>query len=382
MRRVEAGSIKRAKRYRYFMFSFIFMGYIQVYFHRFCPAVVALDMQKAFNITGTLLGVLGSAYFYTYGIMQLHSGLLADSWGPRKTIAYFFSIAAAGSILMGLAPNLGMAILDRVLVGVGVSTLFVCNFKLLSEWFETKGFVIMGGIFMAMGGIGAFSSSALLAWPSDLIGWRMTMVAAGMVTLIIAILIFGFVRNRPQEKGWTSLCASEKCQQKTSIGLLQGVKQVVTAGRFWPLSIWCFFTTGIFFALAGLWAGPYLTHVYRLSRVAVGSVLSILALALIIGSPVLSFISNHVGRKPVFIGCSLLLLAILSIFYLFTERLPLFILYVLFFGLSFSGTASGHLQAAVSKELFSPTIAGTAVGMVNFFPFLVGHFFRSLSELS
>lgn len=375
---VEAGSEKRTKGYRYFMFLTLFMGYILVYFHRYCPAVIALDMQKEFNLTGTLLGVLGSAYFYTYGLMQLPSGLLADSWGPRKTVASFFLLAAAGSILMGLAPNLGMAILGRVLVGIGVSTLFVCNFKLLSEWFEPRGFVIMGGIFMATGGIGAIFSSALLAWFSNLIGWRMTFVATGMITLIIATLIYGFVRNNPQEKGWSSPRISEKCQCGAKVSLLAGVKQVVTARRFWPLSIWCFFTTGIFFALAGLWAGPYLVHVYGLSKSAVGNILSILALALIIGSPILSFISNYVGRKPIFIGCSLLLLSVFSLFYLFPGRLPQFMLYVLFFCLSLSGTAAGHVQATVSKELFPSAVAGTAVGIVNIFPFFGGALFQTI----
>jgi sugar phosphate permease len=376
MSRVEPGGTEKAKRYRYLICLVIFLGYILVFFHRLCPAVIALDMQEAFNATGTLLGVLGSAYFYIYAIMQLPAGLLADSWGPRKTVASFFLVAAAGSVLMGAAPTLGLAILGRVLVGFGVSTLFVCNFKLLSEWFDQREFVIMGGIFMAMGGIGVLSSSAPLAWVSDLIGWRMTLVAVGIITLIMAALLYVFVRNRPQDKGWPPLYTSEKWQQSTKIGLLQGVKQVVTAGRFWPLATWCFFALGIFFALAGLWAGPYLIHVYGLSKAAAGGVLSMFAVALIIGSPILSLVSNYSGRKPVFIGCSLVLLTVCGLLYVFPGRLPVSMLYVLFFFLSLSGTGIGPLTATVSKELFPLSIAGTAVGTMNFFPFFGGALFQ------
>jgi MFS family permease len=157
--------------YRYIICLLIFISYVVVFFHRLCPAVIALDLQEAFGASGTLLGVLGSAYFYPYAIMQLPTGLLADSWGPRKTVSAFFVLAASGSVLMGMAPNLTRAILGRILVGVGVSTLFVCNFKLLAEWFNPKQFVIMGGIFMAMGGVGALFSSAPLGWTSNLIGW-------------------------------------------------------------------------------------------------------------------------------------------------------------------------------------------------------------------
>jgi sugar phosphate permease len=378
MKLLETGSLERTKGYKYFMFLILFMGYILVYFHRYSPAVIALEIQRELNLTGTLLGVLGSAYFYTYGAMQLPTGLLADSWGPRKTVASFFLIAAAGSILMGLAPNLKIAILGRVLVGIGASTLFVCNFKLLSEWFEPRGFVIMGGIFMATGGIGTIFSSVLLAWFSDVIGWRITFVLIGMITLSIAVLTYGFIRDKPQERGWPALCISEKGERISRVTLMAGVKQVVKAKRFWPLSIWCFFTTGMFFAFAGLWAGPYLVHVYGLSKSAVGGILSVLALALILGSPVLSLISNYVGRRPIFIGCSVILLAVFNLLYLFPGKLPQFILYVLFFCLSLSGTAAGHVQATVSKELFPSAVAGTAVGIVNIFPFFGGALFQIL----
>ncbi len=100
--------------YRYIICLLIFLCYILVFFHRLCPAVIALDIQTSFGITGTLLGVLGSAYFYAYAFMQLPTGLMADSWGPRKTVSSFLILAGIGSMLMGVAPNLSAAIFGRV----------------------------------------------------------------------------------------------------------------------------------------------------------------------------------------------------------------------------------------------------------------------------
>jgi sugar phosphate permease len=196
--------------YRYVICLIIFLSYILVFFHRLCPAVIALEMQETFRISGTLLGVLASAYFYPYALMQVPSGILADYWGPRKTVTTFFVLAAFGSILMGMAPNLPMAILGRILVGFGVSVLFVSNFKLLSEWFSPSGFTIMGGIFLAMGGIGALSSSLPLAWASSLVGWRMTLVIVGGITLMMAFLIYGLVRNRPSDMGLPSIDTTQR----------------------------------------------------------------------------------------------------------------------------------------------------------------------------
>jgi len=363
--------------YRYFICLLIFLSYVLVFFHRLCPAVIALDIQSSFGITGTLLGVLGSAYFYPYAIMQLPTGLMADSWGPRKTVSVFLILAGVGSLLMGVAPNLPVAIIGRILVGIGVSTVFVCNFKLLSEWFPPRQFVIMGGAFMAMGGVGALSSSAPLAWISNVIGWRMTFLSIGIITLLMAALVYAFVRNRPSEMGVPPI-SPDRGEMQKGIGLMNGMKMVVTSARFWPMAIWAFCVIGLSFAIGGLWGGPYLMQVYDLSKTAAGGVLSTFAFALIFGSPVLGWLANRVGRKPVFIGCSVILMAVCAIMSLYVDTMTLPVLYVLFFCLFLTGGSIGPVLAAVSKELFPISISGTSVGAVNFFPFAGGAFFQIL----
>ena len=363
--------------YRYLICFLIFLCYVLVFFHRLCPAVIALDIQSSFGISGTLLGVLGSAYFYSYAIMQLPTGLLADSWGPRNTVSAFFVLAGIGSVLMGVAPSLPVAIMGRILVGLGVATVFVCNFKLLSEWFNTRQFVIMGGAFMAMGGIGALFSSAPLAWISNLIGWRMTLVAVGIVSLLMAALVYIFVRNRPSEMGLPAIIADHN-QSSTAvkIGLLQGMKMVVISGRFWPVAIWAFCAIGLSFAVGGLWGGPYLMQVYGLSKAAAGGVLSTFALALILGSPALSWLANRFGRKSVLMGCSLILAIVCGLMSWFVNSMSLPVLYIMFFCLFFTGGSAGPVFAAVSKELFPISISGTSVGTVNLFPFIGAAIFQ------
>jgi sugar phosphate permease len=348
-----------------------------VFFHRLCPAVIALDIQSSFGISGTLLGVLGSAYFYSYAIMQLPTGLMADSWGPRKTVSAFFVLAGIGSVLMGVAPSLPIAIAGRILVGLGVSTVFVCNFKLLSEWFSTRQFVIMGGAFMAMGGIGALFSSVPLGWVSNAIGWRMTLVAVGIVSLLVAAMVYIFVRNRPSEMGLPAINADpNQSEPGEKIGLMQGMKMVVISGRFWAVAIWSFCAIGLSFAIGGLWGGPYLMQVYGLSKAAAGGVLSTFALALILGSPLLSWLANRFGRKSVLMSCSLALAVVCGLMSWFVDRMTLPVLYIMFFCLFLTGGSAGPIFAAVSKELFPISISGTSVGTVNLFPFIGAAIFQ------
>ena len=370
--------LPKSYNYRYVICVLIFSGYVLVFFQRLCPAVLALDIQASFGVGGTLLGVMASAYFYPYALMQLPTGLLVDRWGPRYTVSFFFVIAALGALLMSYTNSLAAAVFGRVMVGLGVSTLFVSNFKLIAEWFDPRQFVVMGGLFMAMGGVGALLASAPLAWVSSLMGWRMTLAVVGAMTFVVAVLILVFVRNRPSDMGLAPIRTVSAAGSGSDTSLWQGLKIVVTAGRFWPISIWAFFAPGIAFAVGGLWGGPFLMQVYGLSKSAAGGVLSMFALSLIFGSPLLGWAANRLGRKMVLIGCSTLMLLASLTLYLFMTRLNPAGLYVLFFCIFLAGGAAGPIQAAVSRELFPMAIAGTAMGCVNIFPFFGGAFFQIL----
>jgi len=372
-------TLTRAKRYRWFIFSILACGYILVYFHRLCPAVLAVDMMRDLQATGALTGLLGAAYFYPYALMQLPAGLLSDSWGPRNTITLFFIIAFAGSVLLGLAPSVFLAILGRTLVGLGIAMLFVPTLKILAEWFHAREFAVMTGILMALGGVGSLSAATPLAALSAWIGWRLSFVAVGFFTLALAILVYFFVRNQPADMGWDSP-ADQPRSSAASISLMEGVRKVLTCRVFWPVAIWFLFDCAVFFSFGGLWGGPFLAHVYGLEKAQAARILSMMAIGMIIGSPCLSYVSNNVfrGRKPVLILCSLVTLVLTGLLAFYTAKIPLAGLYLLCLGLGIFSSAVVVIAFTVNKELFPVQMAGTATGIVNLFPFAGGAIFQPI----
>ena len=122
-------------KYRYFIFGLLGTAYILVFFHRLAPAVVAVDMMRDLHTSGALMGILASAYFYPYALMQIPAGLLADSWGPRRSITFFFAFAAAGAIILGFACNASTAIFARTIVVLGVAMFFLPTMKILTNCF-------------------------------------------------------------------------------------------------------------------------------------------------------------------------------------------------------------------------------------------------------
>ncbi len=362
--------------YRWVVFGLLAVGYLLVYFHRLCPAVVALEMQADLQTSGALLGFLAAAYFYPYALMQLPSGLLSDSWGPRKTITVFFALAGVASIFLGLVESLGLAILARVMVGLGVAMLFVPTMKVITNWFPSAVFARMTGILMAVGGLGAYTASRPLAWLSDMIGWRGSFVAIGATTLVVALAIWLLVRNTPQEMGFPAVNPSnpDKANNNQAIGLTRGMKMVLSTPSFWVLAVWFFFAASIFFSFGGLWSGPYLMQVYGFSKAEAGNILGMLALAMIVGGPFLSWLSDKVlrSRKKVIVMSSVITLGVSIPLAFFNDAMNRPALYFLCFLMGMFNSAVVVVAFAAAKELFPLEIAGTSVGLVNFFPFLGG----------
>jgi sugar phosphate permease len=237
----------------------------------------------------------------------------------------------------------------------------------------------MTGILMAMGGVGTLIAATPLVWLSASIGWRNAFILVGLFTLIVAVLVGFLVRNRPADFGWPSPIASVQSKRST-LGLGEGIMLVLTCRHFWPIAIWFFFTLGIYFAFGALWGGPYLVHIYHMTKAESGHILSMMAIGLVIGSPLLSFLSDRVfkGRKPVLILSSAIVLVITGLLAFYTDGIPKLGLYALFFVLSVFSSAIVVIGFSMNKELFPIEITGTATGLVNVFPFAGGAVFQPI----
>jgi sugar phosphate permease len=376
---MDQSDVRKVLRYRRLVFGVMASAYVLVYFHRQCPAVVAVDLQQTFHASAGLVGLMASSYFYPYACLQLPAGLLSDSLGPRMTTTLFLLVAVAGSILFGLAPNAGVAVAARVMVGIGVAMVFIPFMKLLSQWFRPGEFAMAASIVNVMGGVGVFLATGPLALLTEWIGWRASFQVIGLLTLMVAALVWTLVRNRPGDMGWPSIAETDGNAGGTvlsprEIPLREGVRRVITEPAFRPVAIWFTLTAGIFFSFAGLWAGPYLKHAYGLTKGEVGSVLGMTALGLILGSPFLSFLSDRVfkSRKKVLTLSAALLVLELIVLYSFPDGLSGWMLYLMVFFLCVFSASVVPVAFTTTKELFPIRMAGTSVGMVNLFPFLGG----------
>ncbi len=390
--------------YRWLLFAILALAYCFVYFHRMSLSVVADDLARDFQATASAIGFLGSIYFYCYAAMQIPAGLLSDSVGPRRTVTFSLLLAMVGSMLFALAPSIRVAMIARIMVALGVSMVFIPTMKILAQWFRSREFAFMSGMMQAAGGVGILGATYFLGWLATLAGWRASFAIIAGGTLLLVAAAWWIVRDRPADKGWPSIAevdqrvnvaqpppaGEDAIRGPTAangggiaaqeISLWRGVRTVVTQKYFWPVAIWFFFDCGIFFGFGNLWSGPYLSHTYSMSKVQMAGVLGMIAWGMVLGGPVLGLVSQRIlrSRKKTFILCMCALVILLLALTLFPTGLSRTALAVWFFLFSVFSSAIVVMGFTTTKELFPVEIAGTCVGMVNFFPFFGGGVFQWL----
>jgi sugar phosphate permease len=365
-------------QYRWVIFSVLALQFIFVYFHRVSFAVVAPELVKAFDISGTALGVLAAGYFYTYACMQLPVGLLVDSWGPRKTVSAFTLIAGLAAILFGLSPGFGMATFARILVGLGVSTVFVSSMKVFTYWFHGREYARVSGLFLAVGGVGWLMAATPLAVLSRWFGWRTVFMAIGVITVLLTAITWSVIRDKPEED-----CPEHDREGEAQNGkrtIAKNIRQVLGERYFWPLAIWSFTDGGILFGFFGLWAGPYLMEAHGLSKTVAGNVLSMVAMAMIFGSPVIGYITDKVvkSRKAILLCSSVIHLLCWTTLLICHKTMPQPFLYVMFFVMGVTSCAIPVVLLTATRELFPGEIAGTGQGIMNLFPFVGSMVFQPM----
>jgi len=366
--------------YRWLIFWILAAQYLIVYFHRVSPAVVTSELIDAFSISGTSLGLLASAYFYPYAIMQIPVGILSDSWGAKKTIILFSLIASFGAICFGLSPDFTLAVVSRVFVGFGLSAVFVAIMCILVQWFRPMELARVSGLLMAIGGAGWFLATTPLALLSQHFGWRASIVSVGVGSLLIVLFIWLTVKDTPERKSSGYIDGKAAGAVTAKRNTIDDLRIIFGNKSFWAISIWFIMRGGALFGFFGLWAGPYLIDVYRLSGSEAGSILSMIAFAIILISPVMGHISDRtlMSRKKVLVGTSVLNVFCWLVMLVFFQNLPIPALYVLFFFMGITISSVGTIAIVTAKELFPHEMAGTSMGATNLFPFVGAVIFQPL----
>lgn len=357
-------------RKRWVIWASLMMVYIIGCFHRVAPAVIAKDLMGTFKTSGAVLGGLSAIYFYVYAAMQIPSGILSDTIGPRKTVTIGALVMGLGTIIFALAPSLIVCFAGRFLVGLGVSVMMVNAMRVCVEWYRPNEMGLINGLITAVGALGGLLAATPLALLTEHIGWRMSLVLIGIASVLLAWNCWITIRNKPADCGLPP-CRETNGGDRPLPGdiptIWSGIKIVFKNRYTWPPFFGFFSFYSTLMAFSGLWGIPFLSQVYGLSNRNAANYVMVVSLGLLLGCPFVGYVSDRVfvRRKAPYVVFAFAYAVVWGMLcFVGAGKPPLAYLYAISFTMGFF--CSGFTLSLVSSKEANPgCLAGIAMGTTN-----------------
>ena len=369
------GCIQKSYRRRWRIWIVGVLSHTIGMFHRAAMAPIADRVMADLNISAVAFGSLGAVYFYIYAAMQIPSGTLADTVGPRKTIASGLLLSTLGALTMSAAHSFTVMYLGRLMVSFGASVAALSIMKLLMGWFRARELATMTGLTVSIASLGQIAAATPLALLVIWVGWRMSFTTVAGISFALALATWLVVRDSPAKVGLPSVHELEgrpnsrvaPFRSPPDLSLARRFKLVFGNRHLWPLFLVGFGTYGAFATLMHHWMVVYLMQTYGVARDFAANFVLVGAVGMIVAAPVAGFLSDRVlqqRRLPIILSTGLSLASFLLLVLWNGGRPPLVALYPLCFIMGL-GCGGIPITIACVRDMVQPSIQGVASGLVN-----------------
>ncbi|ALJ20212.1 MFS transporter [Microbacterium sp. No. 7] len=356
-------------------------GYVLAVANRTSLAAVGVDAAGRFGIDASTLSMFAVVQLAVYAGMQVPIGVVLDRWGARPVMTIGMALMAVGQLMMALSPNVGMALVARILLGAGDAAVFPSVLRLIATWFPMHRAPLMVQLTGIVGQSGQLVSLVPLAALLHATSWSVAFGGVAGLGVLFTVLVFVLIRNHPPER-----------QKDVAVDTTTGAVRVVTSQvdartgirAAWAhpgtrLAFWSHFTTpfaGTAFIL--LWGVPFLTAGEGLTLAEAAGITSLYVFVGMALGPVMGEVSRRVPHRRslalVLPTIAVQLVAWLAVI-LWPGPAPMWLLIVLVVALGTGGPAS--MVAFDHARTHNPAHRlSTATGLTN-----VGGFVAALAAV-
>jgi sugar phosphate permease len=148
------------------------VGVLVNYFDRINLSVAAPQLQQAFHLSSADIGLLFSAFFWTYALLQIPTGMLLDKFGVTRIGRWGAFLWAVASTLTACAGGFGGVFAARALLGVAEAPGFPASSKATGYWFPRRERAMATALFDAAAKFSNVIGVPLVALAVVHLGWR------------------------------------------------------------------------------------------------------------------------------------------------------------------------------------------------------------------
>ena len=189
------------------LLPFLFILYIVNYVDRTNLGFAAIGMERDLGFNDRVFGLGAGIFFASYMALQVPGALLVERWSARRVISGCMIAWGILTVLTGLVQTPWHLYAARLVLGAAEAPFFPGVIVYLSHWFQTTDRAKATSNFMAAIPISFVIGSPIAGWIIShhwlgVSGWRWLFVAEGIPAILLGVVTFFYLTDRPTEANW------------------------------------------------------------------------------------------------------------------------------------------------------------------------------------
>lgn len=222
-------AVPRSRR-RIGILALLAAGTLINYLDRTVLGIAAPQLMQELGIGAAMMGIVFSAFAWTYALAQIPGGMFLDRFGNKITYFLALTFWSLFTLLHGFAIGLKTLLLCRFGLGVSEAPCFPVNSRVVSAWFPQHERARATAVYTVGEYLGLACFAPLLFWIMDGFGWRALFISVGVFGLLFAFLWWRCYREPHEDK---RLSPQERDYIAAGGGITTGAEQKTAFS--WPL---------------------------------------------------------------------------------------------------------------------------------------------------
>ncbi|GLU31022.1 MFS transporter [Trinickia caryophylli] len=192
-----SGTMRRSSA-RYRILALLAIGTMINYLDRTVLGIAAPQLTKELGIGAAVMGIMFSAFSWTYAASQIPGGIFLDRFGSKLTYYLAMTFWSLFTLAQGLVHNIGSLLACRLGLGISESPCFPTNSRVVATWFPQRERAIATGTYTVGEYIGLACFSPLLFALMGAYGWRTLFFVVGVAGVLFGV-VWWFLYREPRE---------------------------------------------------------------------------------------------------------------------------------------------------------------------------------------
>lgn len=336
----------------------LYLGFCVAYIDRTAINISLSAIGQEFELSPATLGIVLSAFFVGYTVMQLPGGMIADKIGSKKVIMISLAFWSVFTLATGFTYSLVALLIVRFLFGLGEGSFPPASFKGIAEYFPHDERSKMAGVLVSSNYVGSALAPIIVVPLMLFMGWRGMFHVLGVFGF--AYVFFYWLRMEQIKQPMEENASKEQTSKKKKID----VRAVIKLPVMWQLLI-AWFALSLINKGLDSWMPTYLLTVRHLDLKAVGILTPLPFIAAGISTAISGYVMDKFfdkREKYLLAGCAIL--TAIFLYFMYTAEVISYVIGFQCLVYFFKSFVLGCVLALPLK-LLPETVSGSAIGMVN-----------------